>query len=44
MQYGYYRVNYPEENWHNLIYQLKADHKVRQGRLTIMNSILIAIE
>ena len=28
MQYGFYRVNYPEENWNNLIYQLKADHKM----------------
>ncbi|CAG2231964.1 ANPEP [Mytilus edulis] len=26
MQYGYYRVNYPEENWYNLINQLKTDH------------------
>lgn len=28
MQYGYYRVNYPEENWYNLINQLKTDHTV----------------
>ncbi|XP_052085151.1 aminopeptidase N-like [Mytilus californianus] len=28
MQYGYYRVNYPEENWYNLINQLRTDHTV----------------
>ena len=43
MQYGFYRVNYPEENWNNLIYQLKADHKVRKGKLTIMKIYLATI-
>ncbi|XP_063436787.1 aminopeptidase N-like [Mytilus trossulus] len=27
-QYGFYRVNYPEDNWIKLIDQLKTDHKV----------------
>ncbi|KAL4216762.1 hypothetical protein ACF0H5_024485 [Mactra antiquata] len=27
-QYGYYRVNYNEENWYALIEQLKSDHEV----------------
>ncbi|XP_060551724.1 aminopeptidase N-like isoform X2 [Ruditapes philippinarum] len=26
-QYGVYRVNYDDDNWNNLIHQLKTDHK-----------------
>lgn len=31
MQYGYYRVNYPEDNWSKLIKQLKTNHTVSVG-------------
>ncbi|XP_052084120.1 aminopeptidase N-like isoform X4 [Mytilus californianus] len=41
MQYGYFRVNYPEENWIRLIQQLKTDHTLIPpiNRAQIINDV-----